>query len=143
MGDRTAISWTEATWNPVTGCTEVSEGCDHCYARSVAHRFAGTPAYPRGFEVTLRPERLDQPLRWRRPRMIFVNSMSAASMGARAGWADETTGERAVFVSDRCRARAWSGNLRAAGCLETRVPRAHARFRRFTRAWAGRMTSPM
>ena len=46
MGDRTAISWTEATWNPVTGCTEVSEGCDHCYARSVAHRFAGTPAYP-------------------------------------------------------------------------------------------------
>ena len=76
MGDRTAISWTEATWNPVTGCTEVSEGCDHCYARSVAHRFAGTPAYPRGFEVTLRPERLDQPLRWRRPRMIFVNSMS-------------------------------------------------------------------
>jgi len=76
MGDRTAISWTEATWNPVTGCTEVSEGCDHCYARSVAHRFAGTPAYPRGFEVTLRPERLAQPLRWRRPRMIFVNSMS-------------------------------------------------------------------
>lgn len=76
MGDRTAISWTEATWNPVTGCTEVSEGCDHCYARSVAHRFAGTPAYPRGFEVTLRPERLDQPLRWRRPRMIFGNSMS-------------------------------------------------------------------
>jgi protein gp37 len=76
MGDRTAISWTEATWNPVTGCTEVSEGCDHCYARSVAHRFAGTPAYPWGFEVTLRPERLDQPLRWRRPRMIFVNSMS-------------------------------------------------------------------
>lgn len=76
MGDRTSISWTEATWNPVTGCTEVSEGCDHCYARSVAHRFAGTPAYPRGFEVTVRPERLDQPLRWRRPRMIFVNSMS-------------------------------------------------------------------
>lgn len=76
MGDKTGISWTEATWNPVTGCTKVSPGCDHCYAESIAHRFDGTPAYPNGFEVTLRPERLDQPLRWKKPRMIFVNSMS-------------------------------------------------------------------
>lgn len=76
MGDRTGIEWTEATWNPVTGCTKVSPGCDHCYAEGIAHRFAGTKAYPNGFEVTLRPERLDQPLRWRRPRRIFVNSMS-------------------------------------------------------------------
>lgn len=76
MGDKTGISWTEATWNPATGCDKVSPGCDHCYAESIAHRFDGTPAYPNGFGVTLRPERLDQPIRWKRPRMIFVNSMS-------------------------------------------------------------------
>ena len=76
MNDKTRIEWTDATWNPVTGCTKVSEGCDHCYAETIAHRFAGTPAYPNGFDVTLRPERLDQPLRWQRPRRIFVNSMS-------------------------------------------------------------------
>lgn len=76
MSDKTGIEWTEATWNPLTGCTKVSPGCDHCYAESIAHRFDGTPAYPNGFAVTLRPERLDQPLRWRRPRRIFVNSMS-------------------------------------------------------------------
>ncbi len=76
MGDRSAISWTEATWNPVTGCNPVSEGCDHCYAETIARRFAGTPAYPAGFAVTLRPERLDQPSRWRRPRQIFVCSMA-------------------------------------------------------------------
>ena len=76
MGDRSAISWTEATWNPVTGCNPVSAGCDHCYAATIARRFAGTPAYPPGFAVTLRPERLDQPIRWRRPRQIFVCSMA-------------------------------------------------------------------
>ena len=76
MGDRTGIEWTDATWNPVTGCTKVSPGCDHCYAESIAHRFAGTPAYPNGFDITLRPERLTQPLRWTRPRRVFVNSMS-------------------------------------------------------------------
>lgn len=76
MGDKTKIEWADATWNPVTGCTKVSPGCDHCYAESIADRFAGTPAYPDGFTVTLRPERLDQPLRWRRPRRVFVNSMS-------------------------------------------------------------------
>ena len=83
MSDKTSIEWTRgddgtpgATWNPVTGCTKVSPGCDHCYAASIANRFSGTPAYPDGFEVTLRPDRLDQPLRWRRPRRVFVNSMS-------------------------------------------------------------------
>jgi protein gp37 len=76
MGDGTHIEWTDATWNPVTGCTKVSPGCDHCYAESIARRFAGTPAYPNGFDVTLRPERLDIPLRWKRPRRVFVNSMS-------------------------------------------------------------------
>jgi protein gp37 len=76
MGDRTKIEWTEATWNPATGCTKVSPGCDNCYAESIAHRFAGTKAYPDGFAPTLRPERLGQPLRWTRPRRIFVCSMA-------------------------------------------------------------------
>lgn len=76
MGDRSSIEWTDASWNPVTGCTKVSPGCDHCYAENMAHRFAGSKAYPNGFEVTLHPERIDQPLRWRKPRRVFVNSMS-------------------------------------------------------------------
>lgn len=76
MSDKTGIEWTDATWNPVTGCTKVSAGCDHCYAETIAHRFTGSKAYPNGFQVTLRPERLDQPLRWKRPRRIFVNSMA-------------------------------------------------------------------
>ena len=83
MGDKTKIEWTRgddgtkgATWNPVTGCDAVSEGCTNCYAETIATRFAGTKAYPDGFAVTLRPERLTQPIRWARPRRIFVNSMS-------------------------------------------------------------------
>ena len=78
MADATAIEWTDATWNPVTGCTKISAGCDHCYAERFAERFRGTPGQPfeMGFDLTLRPDRLEQPLRWRRPRMIFVNSMS-------------------------------------------------------------------
>jgi protein gp37 len=72
----TKIEWTEKTWNPVTGCTKVSPGCDHCYAEGIARRFAGSKAFPRGFEVTLHPERLDAPLRWRKPARVFVNSMS-------------------------------------------------------------------
>jgi len=78
MGSETAIEWTDATWNPVTGCTKISAGCDHCYAERFAERFRGTLGHPfeTGFDLTLRPERLEQPLRWRTPRMIFVNSMS-------------------------------------------------------------------
>lgn len=78
MADATVIEWTDATWNPVTGCTKISAGCDHCYAERFAERFRGTPGHPfeMGFDLTLRPDRLEQPLRWRRPRMIFVNSMS-------------------------------------------------------------------
>ncbi|TXH16443.1 MAG: phage Gp37/Gp68 family protein [Mycobacterium sp.] len=76
MSARTSIEWTESTWNPVTGCTQVSPGCDHCYAKTIAERFRGGPAYPQGFDVTLRPHKLGEPLRWRRPRRIFVNSMS-------------------------------------------------------------------
>lgn len=78
MSDRSNIEWTDATWNPVTGCTKVSPGCDHCYAETLAERFRDTPGhyYENGFDVQLRPEKLDQPLRWTRPRRIFVNSMS-------------------------------------------------------------------
>lgn len=78
MADNSTIEWTEATWNPVTGCTEVSPGCDNCYAKTFAERWRGTPGHPYedGFDLTLRPERLDQPLHWTRPRRVFVNSMS-------------------------------------------------------------------
>lgn len=78
MANATAIEWTDATWNPVTGCTKISPGCDHCYAERFSERFRGTRGHPfeAGFDLTIRPERLEQPLRWREPRMIFVNSMS-------------------------------------------------------------------
>jgi protein gp37 len=78
MGAKSAIEWTDATWNPVTGCTKVSPGCKHCYAeRLAAHLQAmGNPRYRRGFAVTLHPDQLTLPLRWRQPKRIFVNSMS-------------------------------------------------------------------
>ena len=72
----TKIEWAEETWNPVTGCTKVSPGCKHCYAETLAERFRGTKAFPNGFDLTLKPERLEQPQRWKKPRRIFVNSMS-------------------------------------------------------------------
>lgn len=78
MSDRTKIQWTDATWNPVTGCTRVSPGCDHCYALTLAERFRGTPGhyFEQGFDVVLRPDKLEQPLHWKKPRLVFVNSMS-------------------------------------------------------------------
>jgi protein gp37 len=78
MSDGSSIEWTEATWNPVTGCTKVSPGCAHCYAETFAERFRGVPGHPYevGFDLTLREDRLDLPLRWKTPRLIFVNSMS-------------------------------------------------------------------
>jgi protein gp37 len=88
MGERTGIEWTDATWNPVTGCTKVSTGCDHCYAATLAERrlrdvyarqmpVVDTPANRADpFAVRLWPDRLDHPIRWSEPRMIFVNSMS-------------------------------------------------------------------
>ena len=78
MSDNSKIEWTEATWNPVTGCTQISPGCAHCYAMRFANRFKGVVGHPyeRGFEVQLRAERLRQPIGWKRPRRIFVNSMS-------------------------------------------------------------------
>lgn len=78
LSDRSRIEWTEATWNPVTGCHEVSPGCAHCYAKTFAERWRGVPGHPyeQGFDLRIWPERLEQPLRWTRARMIFVNSMS-------------------------------------------------------------------
>lgn len=78
MASSSAIEWTDATWNPVTGCTQVSPGCDHCYALTFAERWRGIPGhhYEQGFDLRLWEERLELPLRWRRPRRIFVNSMS-------------------------------------------------------------------
>jgi protein gp37 len=78
MGSTTEIEWTDATWNPVTGCTKISAGCDHCYAERFSERFRGTRGHPfeNGFDLTLRAARLEQPLHWRDSRMIFVNSMS-------------------------------------------------------------------
>lgn len=78
MADKTGIEWTEATWNPISGCAKVSQGCKHCYAERDWARLAHLPAYKgRAFtDVACHPERLDQPLRWNRPRLIFVNSMS-------------------------------------------------------------------
>lgn len=78
MAENSAIEWTNATWNPVTGCTKLSAGCDHCYAERFSERFRGVPGHPfePGFDLTLRPERLRQPEQWRRARLIFVNSMS-------------------------------------------------------------------
>jgi protein gp37 len=78
MSDGSSIEWTDATWNPVTGCTKVTRGCDNCYAERFSERWRGIPGhhFESGFDLTLRPERLDQPLKWKRQRMIFVNSMS-------------------------------------------------------------------
>jgi protein gp37 len=78
MAENSAIEWTDATWNPVTGCTKISAGCDNCYAARFSERFRGVTGHPfePGFDLTLRPERLKQPLEWKRPRMVFVNSMS-------------------------------------------------------------------
>ncbi|MFY9689298.1 MAG: phage Gp37/Gp68 family protein [Candidatus Acidiferrales bacterium] len=73
-----AIEWTDATWNPVRGCTKISPGCKHCYAETFAERFRGVKGHPyeQGFDMRLVPEKLAEPLRWRSPKMIFVNSMS-------------------------------------------------------------------
>jgi protein gp37 len=78
LANNSKTEWTEATWNPVTGCHKVSPGCAHCYAETFAERFRGVPAHPyeQGFDLRLWPQRLTVPLHWRRPRLVFVNSMS-------------------------------------------------------------------
>ncbi len=78
MGVKSAIEWTESTWNPLTGCTKISPGCKHCYAERMAKRLhaMGQPNYANGFKLTLHPQALEIPLGWKKPQMIFVNSMS-------------------------------------------------------------------
>ena len=78
MAQKSSIEWTESTWNPVTGCNKVSAGCDNCYAERMARRLKamGSPNYANGFQVTLHPDALELPLKWKKPQLIFVNSMS-------------------------------------------------------------------
>ena len=78
MSDHSSIEWTDATWNPLRGCTKISPGCAHCYAETFAERFRGVPGHPyeQGFDLRFVPEKLAEPLRWSRPKMVFVNSMS-------------------------------------------------------------------
>lgn len=78
MAEKSTIEWTDATWNPVRGCTKISPGCKHCYAQTFAERFRGVPGHPyeQGFDLRLVPEKLYEPLKWKQPKKIFVNSMS-------------------------------------------------------------------
>jgi protein gp37 len=78
VADHSKIEWTDATWNPVRGCTKISPGCKHCYAETFAERFRGVAGHPyeQGFDPRLVPEKLNEPLKWPTPRMVFVNSMS-------------------------------------------------------------------
>jgi protein gp37 len=78
MSASSSIEWTDATWNPVRGCTKISPGCAHCYAETFAERFRGVPGHPyeQGFDLRLVPEKLSEPLTWKTPKSIFVNSMS-------------------------------------------------------------------
>src|SRR5437762_8829401 len=78
MSDNSKIEWTDATWNPVRGCTKISPGCAHCYAETFAERFRGVPGHPyeQGFDLRLVPEKLTEPITWSKSRMVFVNSMS-------------------------------------------------------------------
>ena len=78
MSDHSKIEWTDATWNPVRGCTKISPGCTHCYAETFAERFRGVPGHPyeQGFDLRLVPEKLTEPLKWSKSKMVFVNSMS-------------------------------------------------------------------
>lgn len=111
MADRSAIEWTEATWNPVTGCDRLSAGGVNCYAMTLAKRLKamGSPKYqndgdPRtsgpGFGVTIHPQALDEPYRWRTPRIVFVNSMSGCSGGVAAPLRHNFPGQTA-FLSAR------------------------------------------
>jgi protein gp37 len=78
MSDKSQIEWTDATWNPIRGCTKISPGCTHCYAETFAERFRGVPGHPyeQGFDLRIVPGKLADPLRWSAAKMVFVNSMS-------------------------------------------------------------------
>jgi protein gp37 len=102
MSDKSAIEWTDATWNPVRGCTKVSPGCKNCYASTFAERFRGVPDHPyeQGFDLRLVPEKLDAPLQWRASRNIFVNSMSDL-------FQEDVPGEYVIKVADVMKRADW------------------------------------
>ena len=136
MATNSHIEWTEATWNPVTGCDKVSPGCAHCYAERMANRLRamGQRNYARGFELTLQPQMLELPLRWKKAKRIFVNSMSdmfhadvpipfiqqAFDVMRRAHWHQfqvlTKRPERAVRLADRL---TWSDNIWMGTSIET------------------------
>jgi protein gp37 len=147
-----SIEWTTATWNPVTGCTRVSPGCDHCYAQTFAERFRGVPghAYERGFDLQLRPERLEQPLDWRRPSLIFVNSMGdlfhagvpdafvhqVVDVMRAASWHTfQVLTKRAERLERLSRGLSWPENVWLGVSVET--PLYYARIRHLQRVQAG------
>lgn len=128
MAQGSGIEWTEATWNPVTGCTKVSPGCKFCYAERMAARLQamGQPNYRNGFRITLQPQMLQLPLRWRKPKTIFVNSMSDLFHGdipleyllrvfdvmRRAHWHTfQVLTKRSDRLADLDRELAWSPNI--------------------------------
>lgn len=102
MSDGSPIEWTDATWNPIRGCVKISPGCRHCYAERFAERFRGVPNHPfeQGFDLRLVPEKLNDPLRWKRARRIFVNSMSDLFL-------DEVPDEYILRVADVMQRAAW------------------------------------
>lgn len=102
MSAQSSIEWTENTWNPVTGCTKVSPGCKHCYAERMARRLQamGQPRYRNGFDVKIHEEAIEEPLSWRQPRVVFVNSMSDL-------FQDELPFEFIARVFDTMRRASW------------------------------------
>ncbi|MCL5670731.1 MAG: phage Gp37/Gp68 family protein [Acidobacteria bacterium] len=102
MSFESSIEWTDATWNPVRGCTKISPGCKHCYAETFAERFRGVKGHPyeQGFDLRLVPEKLGEPLRWRAPKMIFVNSMSDL-------FHEDVPDEYIIAVAEVMRAAKW------------------------------------
>lgn len=102
MSAQSKIEWTDATWNPVRGCRKISPGCAHCYAETFAERFRGVPGHPyeQGFDLRLVPHKLQEPLRWTMPRMIFVNSMSDL-------FQDDVPDDFITDVADVMRAATW------------------------------------
>jgi DNA repair photolyase len=86
---KTAIEWTDKTWNPTVGCDKVSPGCKHCYAEAITKRFPR--GLPNGFDFTLRPERLEEPKKWRKPSMVFVKERAARGAGRGEGFLGDTS----------------------------------------------------
>lgn len=148
MGDRTTIEWTEATCNPVTGCDRVSAGCDHCYALALAARLKamvspkyqhdGTRTSGPGFGVALHPDELGVPRRWRRPRRVFVNSMSDLSVGVRIKDPMIAAGNRHNPASALCPTSVADGSRRTTGRASPFDPTADRQHGQGEQHWPGK-----